>query len=166
MRASLYTVEGLPNGQVSVMARPRGGEWLPDEMQALRAAGVAVLVSALTPAEEAELDLTEEATLCQQAGMTYISYAIQDMNVPPFTEQTFSLLRQLAATLSEGKHVVFHCRQGLGRSVLLAASVLVLTGVTPQRAFELLSRARGYSVPETAEQRAWVVAFSKRQRSR
>ncbi len=34
----------------------------------------------------------------------------------------------------------------------MAASVLVLDGFTPEQAFDLLSRARGYSVPETEEQ--------------
>jgi len=47
----------------------------------------------------------------------------------------------------------------------MAASVLVLTGFSPDQAFERLSVVRGYPVPETEEQRAWVVAFSRSQRS-
>jgi hypothetical protein len=35
MRAQLYSMQGLPNGQISIMARPRGGDWLIDEVRAL-----------------------------------------------------------------------------------------------------------------------------------
>ncbi len=160
MRGPLYTVPGLSVGKVSIMARPRGGDWLIDEIKALHASGVDILVSLLTPTEVSEFDLAEEATFCHQQGIKYVSFAIQDRSVPPFSEQTFLFLKQLEASLSEGKHIAFHCRQGLGRAVLMAAGVLVLIGFTPEQAFNLLSRARGYTVPETEEQRAWVVAFS------
>ncbi len=165
MRVRLYTVQGLSTGKVSLMARPRGGDWLFDEVKALRASGVDILVSLLTFEEVRELDLAEEATCCHRQGITYLSLAITDRSVPPFSEPTFLFLKQLKASLSEGKHLTFHCRHGLGRAALMAASVLVLTGLAPEQAFDLLSRARGYAVPETEEQRAWVVAFSQSQRS-
>jgi len=141
------------------MARPRGGDWLQDEIKALRASGVDILVSLLTTTEVSELDLAEEAACCQQQGIGYFSFGIIDRSVPPFSDQTFLFLKQLGAHLSEGTHIAFHCRQGLGRAVLMAASLLVLNGLAPEQAFELLSQARGYDVPETEEQRAWVVAF-------
>ena len=43
------------------MARPRGGDWLLDEAKAMRAAGVDVLLSFITPQEVMEFDLNEEA---------------------------------------------------------------------------------------------------------
>jgi copper homeostasis protein CutC len=36
MRAQLYSIQELLTGQVSIMARPRGGDWLFDEIKALR----------------------------------------------------------------------------------------------------------------------------------
>lgn len=141
------------------MARPRGGDWLADEVKALHIRDVAILVSLLTSEEVKEFDLAEEEMCCQQQGITYLSFAIKDYSVPPFSEQTFSFLRQLQTHLSAGKHIALHCRQGLGRAGLMAASLLVLTGLSPEQAFEQLSKARGYTVPETEEQRAWVMAF-------
>lgn len=164
MRAPLYSVQGLSAGKVSIMARPRGGDWLFDEIKALRASGVDILVSLLTSTEVSELDLAEEAAFCHQQGIMYLSLAITDRSVPPFSDQTFLFLKHLRASFSEGKHITFHCRHGLGRAVLMAASLLVLTGLAPEQAFDLLSLTRGYTVPETEEQRAWVVAFSQRQR--
>ncbi len=165
MQARLYTIQGLDTGKVSIMARPRGGDWLFDEVKALRASGVDILVSLLTTEEVRELDLTEEAAFCDRQEITYLSLPITDRSVPPFSESTFLFLKQLKVSLSEGKHLAVHCRQGLGRSALMAASVLVLIGLVPEQAFNLLSQARGYAVPETDEQRSWVVAFSQNQRA-
>jgi protein-tyrosine phosphatase len=161
MRAQLYSIQGLPSGQISIMARPRGGDWLLDEVKALREAGVDVLVSLLTPDEVMELDLKEEAECCGRQAVIYLSFPIPDRSTPPFSASTFTFLEQLKVHLSGGQQVALHCRQGLGRAALMAASVLVLTGFSPDQAFDLLSSARGYPVPETEEQRAWVVAFSQ-----
>jgi protein-tyrosine phosphatase len=165
MHAQLYSIQELPAGQVSIMARPRGGDWLLDEIKALREAGVSILVSLLTPDEVMDLDLIEEAKCCSRQEVTYLSFPIPDRSIPPFAESTFTFLKQIQRQVSAGKHVVLHCRQGLGRAALMAASVLVLIGFSPDQAFEQLSSVRGYSVPETEEQRAWVVAFSRYQRS-
>lgn len=162
MRGPLYTLQNLAVGEVSVMARPRGGDWLVDEMQKLRACGVDMLISLLTPMEVSELELEEEASCCRAQGIVFRSLAIIDRSVPPFSEQTFQFLRELSEALAAGQHIVFHCRHGLGRAVLMAASLLVLAGFVP---FELLGEARGYVVPETAEQKAWVVAFFQSQQS-
>jgi len=58
--------------------------------------------------------------------------------------------------LSKGKNVLVHCRQGIGRSGLVAASLLVKKGISPGAAIESVSAARGMPVPETAEQRDWI----------
>jgi len=161
MRAQLYSIRGLPTGQVSIMARPRGGDWLPDEIKALRSSGVDILVSLLTPHEVMELDLREEAEYCRRQGVIHLSLPIPDRGTPPFSERTLTFLELLHKQVFAGKHVAIHCRQGLGRAALIAASALVLAGFSPDQAFELLSSVRGYPVPETDEQRAWVVAFSR-----
>ena len=111
-----------------------------------------------------ELDLSEEAESCRHQEVIYLSFPIPDRQTPPFSEKTFTFLEQLHRYISAGKHIAVHCRQGLGRAALMAASVLVLAGFSPDQAFERLSSVRGYPVPETEEQRVWVVAFSRSQR--
>jgi protein-tyrosine phosphatase len=162
MRAQLYTVKASGSGRLSVMARPRGGDWLADEIVALRDAGAEVLVSLLTAEEIRELDLGEEAQLCQAHDIRYLSFPIRDYSVPASEAGALAFLEELKGLLLAGKHLVIHCRAGIGRSALMAGSLLVLTGQMPQHAFELLSAARGMPVPETDEQRAWVVAFARR----
>jgi hypothetical protein len=46
------------------MARPRGGDWLTDEVQAWQDACVDVIVSLLMREEQQELELLDEAPLC------------------------------------------------------------------------------------------------------
>lgn len=159
MQAQLYTVATLNPGRLSLMARPRGGEWLADEIEALHAAGVNVLVSLLTPEEIRELDLGEEAPLCQEQGIRYLSFPIQDRRVPAVRADALSFLERLSALLRGGQHIAIHCRMGIGRAALMAAGLLILNGDTPQHAFEALSAARGQPVPETDGQRAWVVSL-------
>jgi len=162
MHIPLYSIpEELSIGKLSIMPHPRGGDWLLDEITSLHEAGVDILVSLLTFLEVSEFDLVEEEAFCRQHGITYCSFPIKDRSVPPFSMHTFAFLEQLASYLSEGKHVALHCRQGLGRAALIAACILVLNGLTPDQAWTLLSKVRGYPVPETAEQRKWAVAFSQ-----
>ncbi|MEQ9209713.1 MAG: hypothetical protein RLN96_07720, partial [Pseudomonadales bacterium] len=56
----------------------------------------------------------------------------------------------------EQKHrVVLHCWAGIGRSGLLAATILVRMGHDSETVFDLVSKARGESIPETQEQEHW-----------
>lgn len=160
--SSIYTVQTHPAGQVSIARRPRGGDWLIDDIRTLVKYKVDILVSLLTPAEIAEAGLTQEAEICRALGLTYLSYPLKDHSVPAFSPETFALLQQLQTALTEGKHVAAHCRMGLGRSALLAASVLTLSDLTPEQACMRLSCVRGYTVPETEEQRAWVKKLPQR----
>jgi protein tyrosine phosphatase (PTP) superfamily phosphohydrolase (DUF442 family) len=142
-------------GRLSTMPRPRGDDWLDDEMAALRAAGVDVLVSLQTQDERIELGLVDEAAAAQRAGMEFLSFPIVDLGVPDRYEIR-PFLDMLRDRLDAGRHVVVHCRAGIGRSSLVAAALLTGYGVPPDRAWAVISEARGITVPETPEQGAWL----------
>jgi hypothetical protein len=72
MRPTLFTVDQPSPGRLSIMAKPRGGDWLTDEMAALHAAGVDILVCALTTAELHEVDLTEEPSTARDSGLEFV----------------------------------------------------------------------------------------------
>ncbi|EFH84474.1 hypothetical protein [Ktedonobacter racemifer] len=131
MRAQLYSLRELPAGCISMMARPRGGDWLLDEVTALREAGVHVLVSLLTPLEIDEFELAEESAFCKTQDITFFSFPIIDRSVPPLNDRTLALIQLLDDQRVQGKHIALHCRQGLGRAALMAASLLVLSGWSP-----------------------------------
>src|SRR5689334_15642611 len=82
MRPTLFTIDQPGPGRLSTMAKPRGGDWLADEMIALHAAGVDILVCALTTAERDKVDLSEEPQAAINAGLQFVSIPILDRNVP------------------------------------------------------------------------------------
>jgi protein-tyrosine phosphatase len=145
------------------MARPRGGDWLAGELAAVRSLGVDTLVCLLTNGELAELDLQAEAHLAVDAGLHFMSFPIPDYAVPPLELATAQLIAQLAQLVRAGQTAAIHCRQGIGRSSLIAASVLTQLGVEPPAAWAAITAARGRPVPDTEEQRQWVVSFTAAQ---
>jgi protein-tyrosine phosphatase len=155
----LYWIESPWRGRVAIMSRPRGGDWLEEDIQEWRAAGIDTVVSLLTHEEVLDLDLTQEAVLCQKHGIELLLFPITDRSVPSSRKLAVQMLSHLHMLLTQGKNLAIHCRQGVGRAPLVAASLLVLSGISPEVAFQRVSAARGCPVPETEEQRQWVVAL-------
>jgi hypothetical protein len=166
MQAEVFWIEGLPTGRLAVLPRPRGDDWLQDEIRSLRANGVDVLVCLLTSGETTELGLAEEAACCAACCIEFVAFPFADRGVPASASNALGLVRRLAARLTGGKAVAIHCRQGIGRSALMAACVLVSLGEGPDAAFERIARARGRPVPDTTEQRDWVLRFADRHLTR
>jgi protein-tyrosine phosphatase len=69
------------------------------------------------------------------------------------------LLNSLKISLAQGKSVGVHCRAGIGRSSLIAASLLIQAGLSAEAAFLSIQKSRGCPVPDTAEQRQWVERY-------
>jgi protein-tyrosine phosphatase len=161
MKAEIYWISGIRGGRLAVMPRPRGGDWLEDEIKSLRNQGVDTVVSLLTTNEMTELGLSNEPMLCQRDHIEYISYPIADRQVPDSTAPTIELVRRIRTQLKQGKSVAIHCRAGIGRSGLMAACVLVAEGVDVTDAFEIIGTARGTAVPDTQEQKDWAAYLAK-----
>jgi protein-tyrosine phosphatase len=160
MRSEVFWIDRVGEGLLGIMPRPRGGDWLGDELQALAKAGVNVLVSLLTPDEAAELGLQDEERLCGDCGLRFISFPIPDRGVPYSIPEAGRTVDLILEELWAGKAVAVHCRMGIGRSALIAACLLKSQGIGVDAAFAMISRARGFSVPDTAEQREWVEKFA------
>ncbi len=156
MKPDLFWIPGPWRGRLAVAARPRGGDWLEDEASGWRRAGIDVIVSLLEADEAAQLDLVDEAKAAGANGIRFISFPIPDRGVPASAPAAVSLIAAISDALESGQNVAVHCRQGLGRSGLIAAGVLVSAGIDPERAIEVVSSARGQTVPETPDQRLWV----------
>ena len=55
MRKELYWVDGPWAGKLAMAARPRGGDWLEDDLSSWKQAGTDTVLSLLTPEEEEDL---------------------------------------------------------------------------------------------------------------
>src|SRR4051794_39021323 len=120
MRTELYWIAGLWPGRLAIMPRPRGGDWLENEIQAWRQSGVNLVVSLLTREEQTELNLADEESLCRANGMEFVSIPIVDRSVPSSAEAFSEQMIKLAEKLANGKNIAVHCRQGIGRAALAA----------------------------------------------
>lgn len=158
----LYWVKGPWPGKLAIAARPRGDEWLDDEMRAWRAAGVDTVVSLLTRGEEADLGLEREAAAAQARRMRFWSFPIRDREVPESTAELGKLVDKIDSELAAGKNVVLHCRQGVGRAGVVAACLLLNRGVSAVTAIQRLNASRGVPIPETIEQRQWIDRYATR----
>lgn len=156
MRTELYWISGPWPGKLGIAARPRGGDWLRDEMLNWGRAGVNTVLSLLTRDEEHDLELDRESREALSAGMEFLALPIPDRQIPISENAVTTVLTKLDAELSAGKNVIIYCRQGIGRSGLLAACLLVIRGWDPETAVRALSGARGIQIPETREQRDWI----------
>lgn len=152
----LHWVDGPWPGKLALAARPRGSDWLPDEMESWQRSGVDTVLSLLTPDEEQNLNLIEEEREARAHGMRFLSHPIPDRQVPESEVSLGKTLEKLDTELASGRNVVLHCRQGIGRAGLVAACLLVRNGLEAQLVIARLSAARGVEIPETTEQRRWI----------
>jgi|HubBroStandDraft_1064217.scaffolds.fasta_scaffold20740_3 protein-tyrosine phosphatase len=158
MTKNVYWITAAQPHRVAIVARPRGGDWLEDDIKRFSTEGIGVLVSMLTPEESAELGLSDEGKFCDQFGISFFNLPIADRSVPNEFE-IGAPLDTLVKQVQLGKGVGFHCRAGIGRSSMLAALVLGRLGWTTDAAFRAISEPRGCPVPDTLEQEQWVQSF-------
>ncbi len=159
MKADIYWADKY----LAILARPRGGDWLEDEIKSLAESGLNVIISLLTADEEVELNLTQERENCLAVGLAFYSFPIIDRSVPASMDEAFDLVVQLSTLIiRDSNKIGIHCRQGLGQSPLIAAALLVRLGNSPDEAFQKISQTRGVEVPETLEQKSWLNKFARK----
>ncbi len=99
----LYWVDGPWSGGLAISARPRGGDWLADEIDDWQHSGISTVLSLLTPDEEVDLELSNEATEARTHGMTFLSLPIPDRDVPPSRSAFLMRSKSWSAVLPQGK---------------------------------------------------------------
>ena len=155
MLPTIYKVIKIEQGTLSVMAKPVPGEWIEDEFIGLRHLGVDKVVSLLEVQEQREIGLEQEEALCLKNDIEFVSFPIPDRGLPN-TVKAVNFADELYAQICKGKHVVIHCRSGIGRTGIIAGAVLVKSGKIAVEAIALISAARGVQVPDTEEQEDWL----------
>jgi protein-tyrosine phosphatase len=158
---NVYWIQHRQKPLLAIVARPRGEEWLSDDLLALKSSGIDILVSLLEPDEALNLGLGRESELAQQAGIEFISFPIADRATPENRQLFCRLISYLAEALVAGKHIGAHCRGSIGRSTVITASVLIDLGWKAADALRLIEEARGCAVPDTDAQRRWILQFAR-----
>jgi hypothetical protein len=129
--------------RLAILPRPRGYDWLADDIAAAQRAGVNVIVSALTEAESQELGLSEEARCCSESTIEFLSFPVEDRSLPESEGGLNTFIDSLDERVKQGKSVAIHCRAGIGRSSILCAclSGKVFRPSLPFRKFKQLADA-------------------------
>lgn len=159
MAPDLFRIPGPWRGRLFVITRPRGDDWLEDEVKGWRTAGITVVLSMLELEEAEQLGLSLESIIAAKSDIRLISFPIPDRGLPASKNTFLELMRQIGAELESGETVAVHCRQGIGRSGLAAIGLLLNSGMNVEEAIENVSSARGIRVPETSEQLSWIRAL-------
>lgn len=154
----IFWIEAPRPGRLAVMPAPLGGRDLEEELLQLRMAELDTVVSCLELPEADRLGLASQPALCRRMGIEFLSLPIPD-HTPPAGPDAVAMARSLAARFRSGRRIAVHCYAGIGRSVTLAGGVLRELGFEAAEVFARLARARGFEVPETPEQVAWIETF-------
>src|SRR4051794_21173990 len=116
MTCNVFWIEREGSARLGTMPRPRGGDWLADEIHSLQSQGVNMLVSLLTDEEASELELSQEPRLCSEAGIDFRSFPITDRSVPTDPAVVRRFVDEIHEVHERGATIVFHCRGGIGRA--------------------------------------------------
>lgn len=136
------------------MARPKA---LLRDLETVQLAGINTVVSLLEPREAALLGLGAQDARCAALGLAFLNHPIRDMHLPePRGFAAFAA--QIASSLREGAHVAIHCRASIGRSGMLACTVLGHFGYDADAAIAHVSAKRGEPIPDTEVQAAFIRA--------
>jgi protein-tyrosine phosphatase len=155
----VFWIEGEPRTRLAVVLMPRPKDCLEDDLRRYQNAGIDTLVSLLEPREAKLLGLGREAELAREAGMEFVNYPIPDVHVPDNTASFRAFVSELADRLRAGHSVGVHCRGSIGRSTVTAACTLIHLGWKPEAAIEAICHARRCYVPDTEEQRIWILDY-------
>ncbi|WP_246731103.1 cyclin-dependent kinase inhibitor 3 family protein [Methylobacterium sp. 2A] len=138
-----------------------GGPWDRDlraDVEAIKEWGASCVLTLL---ESHEFDLLKVRGLpeaVREAGIVWLHAPIPDVSIPgpAFDVAWKTMGPRLTERLREGRSVVVHCRGGLGRAGLVAATLITIMGEDPSTAIERVRAVRPGAI-ETPEQEAYVL---------
>lgn len=117
---------------------------------------IETLLCLLPTDEQLKLGIADEEVWCRNAKINFLHFPIDDYDVPKSIVDTKAIAAVLLDELRNDSNVAIHCRAGIGRSSLICTVLLLLTGMSLQESLNVISKARGVSIPETKSQKKWL----------
>jgi protein-tyrosine phosphatase len=135
-----------------------GAPWARDldtDLRALRDWGAGLVLTLIEPYEFDLLRVPDLGERVVAQGMCWAHLPIRDVDVPaaPFLSDWPTVRADLLSRLDAKGRVVVHCRGGLGRAGLVAALLLVETGVRPEEAIRAVREVRPGAIETVAQER-------------
>lgn len=135
-----YNNENRRNGKISMGMAPgkKDKNWNRDldiDLFDIVNQQVEVIVCLLNWPEMIKLGLSDYPIRAQQAGLIFYHLPIRDGNVPKL-KVLQAFIPTLITHLMEGKHLLIHCRCGLGRAGTMVACCLTHFGFDADQAIQ------------------------------
>ena len=140
--------------------RAFSGPWARDlaiDLDAIQKWGAAAVVTLIAQEELILLRVEPLGEEVRRRGMSWFHLPIADVSTPDeaFERNWIEASEALRAHLRDGRDVLVHCRGGLGRAGMIAASLLVELGTEPDVAIRRVRDMRPGAI-ETDEQEDYV----------
>lgn len=117
---------------------------IDNDLQAIKNWGAAVIVTLLEIRELAMLGIADLPGKALALNLLWLHLPIKNMSLPDsaFEESWKWAGPRLQELLREGQRVLIHCKEGVGRSGIVAARLLIESGVDPATAMKIVRKAR------------------------
>jgi ADP-ribosyl-[dinitrogen reductase] hydrolase len=146
-----------PGQRGSSALGPGGHQDLHADIRAIADWGAGIVITLIEPGEMVLLGVAELGTEVAAAGMQWLHWPITDMSAPD--ERFAAGWAQAGASaleaLQAGRHVLLHCRAGLGRTGTVAAFLLMQMKMPAEQAIQQVRAARPGAI-ETERQLQWL----------
>ena len=139
------------------------GRWNRDlgtDLDAIKAWGASAVVTLIEPHEFELLGVESLGEGVTRRGMSWYHLPIRDVSIPDanFESRWQKTGPLLLEKLKRGESIVVHCRGGLGRAGLVAARLMIETGIPAEKAIRAVRAARPGAI-ETKEQEDYVLGL-------
>jgi protein-tyrosine phosphatase len=133
-----------------------------EALDTLQAAGAEAVIT-LMPAEElARNQAALLPELCVQRGLEWFHLPVADEQVPleDFDHAWAQAHARIGELLEQGRRVAIHCKGGSGRTGLIAARILIDTGLPRSEAVERVQALRPKAIQHPAHA-GWIAQFGE-----
>jgi ADP-ribosylglycohydrolase/protein-tyrosine phosphatase len=127
--------------------------------------GARVLVCLLEDHELPLLRIEGYLDEARERGLEVIRLPMEDGGVPDAMRPLVDLVATIRARAAAGANVVIHCAAGLGRTGVVAGSVLVAEGTSAEEAIATLQRVRDPKSPENDRQKDYLALVEREYRT-
>jgi len=115
MFVKIYWIETFANNaRLGIMVRPRGNDWLDDEIASLKKQNVNHLVSLLESIEIEELGLKQEKYICAKYDIDFSNFSIPDRDIPNNESKINAFINLMSSKLKKVVLSSFIVGWGLG----------------------------------------------------
>jgi len=128
------------------------GESLTDSLKQLKEAGAKAVLTMMESDEMEKFGVTNLPKESKALGMEWFHLPIEDDHAPEeeFHESWTKNRKRILELLEESGSIVVHCKGGSGRTGLVAAQLLIETGISVQQAVDQVKACRPKAFSKSA----------------